>query len=281
MSYPPAPASGTSEKDAPAFSRPDGKQRGTARRRAARVLGTVFLVVGVLLIVWSLVVWRFGDPVTGGWYRFEQHRLEASYDSHSKRFTTLLAAPASPPARPGREPAGPVERSDWAKLRPRLALAARMYGRLLHSGDPVGSIIVPRLSLHTMLVDGTSSSDLRRGPGLDERTSLPGRGHLVYIAGHRTTFGAPFGAIDKLRPGDPIELRLPYATFRYVVTSHRIARADDVTVLADRGHEQLVLQACHPRFFATHRYLVDARLVAVVAPGVPPLRETTTVAVPA
>src|SRR3954453_2876923 len=204
MSYPPPPASGSGGKDAPASFPPDGKRHGATLRRAVRVLGTLLLGAGVLLVIWSLVVWRFGDPVTGAWYRFEQHRLEASYHSRSTRFTSLLVAPTSPPAHPGREPAGPMPQSSWTKLRPRLALAARMYGRSLHSGDPVGSIIVPRLSLHTMLVDGTRSSDLRRGPGPDERTSLPGRGHLVYIAGHRTTFGAPFGAIDQLRPGDPI-----------------------------------------------------------------------------
>jgi LPXTG-site transpeptidase (sortase) family protein len=101
---------------------------------------------------------------------------------------------------------------------------------------------------------------------------------MTYVAGHRTTFGAPFADIDSMRTGDTEELRLPYATFRYVVTGHRIVPASDVTVLEDRGVDRLVLQACHPRFFASHRYLVDARLAAVVVRVGGTLR---TVAVPA
>jgi sortase A len=92
---------------------------------------------------------------------------------------------------------------------------------------------------------------------------MPGEGRLVYIAGHRTTYAAPFAHIDRLRPGDRISLTTPYATFRYAVRDHRIVRSDALEVLRSRGREELVLQACHPRFFATHRYLVDARPISI------------------
>jgi sortase A len=93
---------------------------------------------------------------------------------------------------------------------------------------------------------------------------MPGERKLAYIAGHRTTYGAPFGDIDELRPGDRIRLELPYASFEYVVTHHRIVDDSDLSVLESDSREQLVLQACHPRFFASQRYLVYARPVAVV-----------------
>ena len=127
----------------------------------------------------------------------------------------------------------------------------------------MGRLRVPALDLDAIVVNGTDTASLKRGPGRDPRTGMPGEGRLVYIAGHRTTYAAPFAHIDRLEPGDRITLTTPYATFRYVVHDHRIVPSDALEVLRSRGREELVLQACHPRFFATHRYLVDARPVSI------------------
>ena len=83
------------------------------------------------------------------------------------------------------------------------------------------------------------------------------------MAGHRTTFGAPFSHIDELQPGDRITLELPYASFEYRVTGHRIVDQHDLSVLRSAHREELALQACHPRFFASERYIVYARPVKV------------------
>jgi sortase A len=99
---------------------------------------------------------------------------------------------------------------------------------------------------------------------------MPGQNRLVYIAGHRTTYLAPFSHIDDIRPGDYIRLQMPYATFVYRAYTHRIVLANDLSVLRSPRHELLELQACHPRFFATHRYIVYARLVAVQPRGMTP-----------
>ena len=96
---------------------------------------------------------------------------------------------------------------------------------------------------------------------------MPGEGQLVYVAGHRTTYSAPFSHIDRLRKGDLVTLRMPYATLVYSVTGHRIVGADELSVLKSHGHEVLALQACHPRFFATHRYIAYAKLVSVQMRG--------------
>ena len=89
----------------------------------------------------------------------------------------------------------------------------------------------------------------------------------MYIAGHRTTFGAPFADIDRLRPGDTISIELPYADFVYRVTDTRIVDAHDLSVLKPGSREIIVLQACHPRFFATQRLLVYADRARVTAPS--------------
>ena len=124
-------------------------------------------------------------------------------------------------------------------------------------------MLVPGLGLKAIVVNGTSHDDLTKGPGRELHTYMPGEGELVYVAGHRTTYLAPFAHIDSLQPGDRVMFELPYATFEYEVTGHRIVTADDLAVLRSHHQEVLALQACHPRFFASHRYIAYAKLVRV------------------
>jgi sortase A len=114
-----------------------------------------------------------------------------------------------------------------------------------------------------VVVRGTAPDDLREGPGLLDGTPLPGQHGTTAIAGHRTTYGAPFRHLDALRPGDPIILRLPYATYRYAVEGRRIVAPTDLSVLRRTRHDRLVLSACHPLFSAARRIVVLARLVHV------------------
>jgi sortase A len=92
---------------------------------------------------------------------------------------------------------------------------------------------------------------------------VPGLGKTVGIAGHRTTFGAPFRRIDDIEPGDPITLEMPYATFRYRVFKHEIVDESDWSVIRDRGFDALMLSACHPLYGSSERWIVYARLVEV------------------
>jgi sortase A len=190
-------------------------------------------------------------PFTSLYTWYEQRQLAEQYES---RLGTLNLHP--PP------PDGPLPLA----MR-RLAREAKAYRLVSHQGQPIGRIDVSRLSLNMMVVNGTDHDSLTRGPGRDLRTFMPGEGRLVYIAGHRTTYLAPFAEIDDLRPGDGIKLTLPYGSFQYRITGHLIVAADDVSRLRSRGYEQLALQACHPRFFATGRYIAYARLVAVTVPN--------------
>jgi sortase A len=100
---------------------------------------------------------------------------------------------------------------------------------------------------------------------------MPGEGQLVYIAGHRTTYLAPFAHIERMKAGDEVSLELPYGTFHYRVFTHKIVGANDLAVLKSHGREVVELQACHPRFFASHRYIVYARLMQIDPRGAPPI----------
>lgn len=218
-------------------------------------LGTLLLVVGLGLLAWAATVYLWKDPFTTAYTAYEQRRLEASLD---RRFDSWQ--PKAKPVKPAK-PAKPAPTTP-ARL-PDVRREARQYRLASDEGDAIVRMRIARLNLDAVVVNGTSTADLRRGPGRHLETFMPGERELVYIAGHRTTYGAPFADIDALKAGDKVLLELPYASFEYVVTRHRIVDDNDLSVLESQNHEQLVLQACHPRFLASERYLVYARPVSV------------------
>jgi len=130
------------------------------------------------------------------------------------------------------------------------------------------------MGINMLLVNGTDHDTLKKGRGRDGRTFMPGENRLVYIAGHRTTYLAPFSHIDRLRRGDRVTIEVPYGTFTYAVTRHRIVKATDLSVLRSPRHELVELQACHPRFFASHRYIAYAKLLRVEPRGAKPYELT-------
>jgi sortase A len=219
-------------------------------RRSLRIAGTVLLVAGALVLIWVVVVWRWQDPFTALYTHWQQHKLSRSYQ---KRFDAY---------RPARNSDASID----STMRT-VAREGRRYRLESKRGEAIGRIRVPRIGVNMILVNGTDDATLRKGPGRDLRTYMPGEGQLIYIAGHRTTYLAPFAHIEKMRVGDSITLEVPYGTFRYRVFQKRIVAADDLAVLHSHGREVVVLQACHPRFFASHRYLVYARLARVEPRG--------------
>jgi len=241
--------------DAPTrAARESGSSRsGAIARRLARWLGAVLVVLGVLGVAWTLTVWLWQDPFTAWYAHVQQHRLAVRYERVVKAYV--------PPPAPKQERGQKVTAAQEQRL---IGAAARRYRTGVHTGDPIGRIRVPELGLNMVLVDGTDHDSLTKGPGLDPRTYMPGQHQLVYIAGHRTTYLAPFAHIDRLKPGDQIMLELPYATFVYRVIGHKIVPASDLSQLKSHGREVVALQACHPRFFASHRYIQYAVPVRVI-----------------
>lgn len=245
-------------------------------RRLARTLGTLLIVCGLGTLGWAVVVWRWQDPFTGVYTRYEQHQLSDRYHRSFVRYRAIKIDARRPPARPVKprrasDPpptriSDPPPRTSVATEQRLVSREATRYRKTLGEGDPLGRLRIPRLGLNIITVNGTEDASLRKGPGryAGPHSFVPGEGQLVYIAGHRTTYLAPFSHIDRLRAGDHVTLELPYATFDYVVYRHIIVPADDLAVLRSHGREVLALQACHPRFFATHRYIAYARLVRVV-----------------
>ncbi len=229
-------------------------------RRFLRIVSTVMIVGGIGACLWAVVVWQWQDPFTALYTTYEQHQLASRYDKQLASYKPVDERPI--PAVTSGVPGG---HTSWVSQEEQMvALAADRYRKSLKIGQPLGRIKVPRLGIDMLLVTGTDHDSLTKGPGWYTGTYLPGEGQLIYIAGHRTTYLAPFAAIDTMRPGDRVTIELPYATFVYETRYHAIVTADDVSRLKSHGHELLALQACHPRFFATHRYIVYAVPIKVI-----------------
>ena len=225
-------------------------------RRLVRILGTLMMVAGAGTLAWAVLVWRWEDPFTALYTHYEQRQLSSAYE---RRFSEFR--------RPERLAPTSVD-----EALQEIARHAKRYRLASHRGEALGRMRIPRLGLNMILVNGVDHDSLKRGPGryAGERLDvpdvagklptdyMPGEGQLVYVAGHRTTYLAPFSHIDRLRRGDRVVVELPYATFRYEITRHRVVAATDLEMLVPHGREVLVLQACHPRFFASQRYLAYA-----------------------
>lgn len=135
-------------------------------------------------------------------------------------------------------------------------------------GDAIARIEIPAIGVSEYVVEGTGTGDLRKGPGHYPETPLPGGRGTSAIAGHRTTYGAPFRDIDKLEPGQRIVVDTPTARYLYRVTDNLIVDDQDLSVLDPVGYRQLILSACHPLYSAEQRVIVFARQVAVQRSGV-------------
>jgi sortase A len=143
----------------------------------------------------------------------------------------------------------------------RAAFLARALERRTDAGDPVGRVLIPEVGLSKVIVEGTDGGSLRKGPGHYPETPLPGIRGTVAIAGHRTTYGAPFRDLDKLEDGDELVVEMPYGRFTYEVEREQIVDPTATWVTRRVGHDRLVLTACHPKYSAAQRIVIFARLV--------------------
>ena len=136
-------------------------------------------------------------------------------------------------------------------------------------GDAMAQIRIPAIDVDKIVVEGVQVSDLKRGPGHYPDSPLPGQPGNAAIAGHRTTYGAPFNRLDELTAGDEILVTTVQGSFRYEVREQLIVNPDQVEVLDDFGDDRLTLTACHPKYSARQRIVIVAALVGPAAPALP------------
>lgn len=133
------------------------------------------------------------------------------------------------------------------------------------TGSAVAIIKIPKIGVEKAVVQGVSVEDLKKGPGHYPDTPMPGQAGNAAIAGHRTTYGAPFYNLDELAPNDPIFVSTTQGSFRYEVIETKIVKPSQVDVLDATDDNRLTLTTCHPRFSASQRMIVTAKLIGAAA----------------
>lgn len=144
--------------------------------------------------------------------------------------------------------------------RERIDQLADAFADEVETGQGIGRIEIDAIGLDTVVVQGTDTASLQKGPGHYPETAFPGQGSTIGIAGHRTTYLAPFRRINEIEKGDEVVLEMPYGTFTYEVEGDQVVDPYQVEIVDDVGYERLVLTACHPLYSAAQRWAVFARL---------------------
>jgi sortase A len=222
--------------------------RRPAGRRLAKALPTLLIVAGALLLadVGATLVWQ--EPVTAAIGLLKRNSTDVRYLSYRSM---------------------PLTRTQTASLQrltgeeARMSYLARQEQLTVPNGAALGRLVIGRLGATYDVVQGTDSGDLERGPGHYATTALPGEGQTVAIAGHRTTYLAPFRNLNELRRGDRIVVQMPYGRFTYMVQSQRVVTPNSWWITRNVGYDRLVLSACNPLYSARQRIAVFAKLVGM------------------
>jgi sortase A len=217
-------------------------------RRALRILSVALVTAGLVILVDVGVTLAWKEPVSSIYGSIQQGNAEDQLAALSEDFPSDADIRA-------------LERVTG--IREKVRLLAERFADRVETGKGIGTVRIPATDLDAVLVQGTDASTLQRGPGHYPETPFPGEGGTVGIAGHRTTYLAPFRHIDELAEGDPIVVEMPYASFIYEVDRIEVVEPTDVQVVEPDGHERVVLTACHPLYSDAQRIAVSGRLTDV------------------
>jgi sortase A len=221
-------------------------------RRLGHILSIAMITAGLIVVADVSVTLAYQEPLSSLYSSIKQSEKASQLKTIESDFLTK----------------SDVKSIDRAKqqnprvLKANISLLAQRLVDESEPGDALGRIEAPGMDgLNMVFVQGTDESSLELGPGHYPETAMPGQGKTVAIAGHRTTYLAPFRHIDSMKPKDKITLKMPYGTFVYSVQKTEIVDPSDIGIIHDTGYERLVLSACNPVYSAAQRYIVFARLV--------------------
>jgi sortase A len=207
-------------------------------RRTVREVGLALITLGFVIFLFiAYELWGTGIA--------ESH----SQASLKKGFDSAIAQSATQPATQRAHSDNPALGAAPANPSPAVTGA-------------IDHLVIPKIGVDKYVVEGVTEDALRRGPGHYPQTVLPGEKGNAAIAGHRTTYGAPFFNLNELKVGDDIFLTdTKGRTFMYRVSrSPMVVSPSDVAVLDATPYAQLTLTTCNPRYSATSRLIVVARL---------------------
>jgi len=213
--------------------------------RALHILSVALITAGVVILadVAATLVWQ--EPTSSLYASVKQH------DADSELVQLEQAFPAPADRRVARHVHGRPQQ---------VGTLADLLEPQVQTGQAIGRVVIPVIGLDIIMVQGTNTADLAQGPGHYASTPFPGQPGTTAIAGHRTTYLAPFRHLDALKEGDLVEIEMPYATFDYRIQGTRVVEPTDVGILDSVGYQRLVLTACHPLYSASQRLAAFAKL---------------------
>ena len=216
-----------------------------ALRRALHILSIALITAGAVILIDVGLTLAWKEPLSTVYGSIQQGKAEDSLRELEQSFLDLPQARAA------------VAEDDARKQIDQLADA---FADEVETGQGIGRIEIPTIGLDTVVVQGTDTATLRKGPGHYPETAFPGQDRTIGIAGHRTTYLAPFRRINEIEKGDEVVLDMPYGRFTYEVEGDEVVDPYQLEIVDDVGYERLVLTACHPLYSAAQRWAVFARL---------------------
>lgn len=226
--------------------------------QALGVVGRVLISVGLLLLGFvGYQLWGTGIEQSQA-----QDRLESTFDELLSPVSTVSPTATSTPAPTTVAPTSSTVPSTTAPNSPGTTVAPAVTIPY-ELGEPVARLSIPRLEVDQIVVAGVGTSELKMGPGHFPGTPLPGRSGNAALAGHRTSYGAPFGDLDRLEPGDEILLTTLEGEFRYAVEDSFIVAPTDTYVVdtLEPNRATLTLVTCHPKYSTRERLIISAGLL--------------------
>jgi sortase A len=232
--------------------------------RLLRIFSTSLIVAGLVILidVGLTLVWK--EPLSTIYGSIQQGKAEGQLEDLEARFPSAADLRAA-------------ERAE--SIEERVGVLADRFADEVETGEGIGRIRIDAMDLDAVVVEGTDTASLQKGPGhyspsddpatreAGDGSAFPGQGETVGIAGHRTTYLAPFRRLDELEAGDELVLEMPYATFTYEVQKTEIVEPSQIEVVRNVGYERLVLTACHPLYSAAQRIVAFGRLTEISPVG--------------
>jgi sortase A len=215
--------------------------------RGLRIASLALITAGLVVVSDVAVTLAWKEPISSLYGAIRQATAGDDFEELEEEFPAVSG----------------LSQAELRRQANRLALRLRNE---IGTGDGFARIRIPEIGVDYAVVEGTDDSSLQRGPGHYPATGLPGQRRTTAIAGHRTTYQAPFREIDKLEDGDEVVLETPYADFTYLIEQVEVVEPDRTDIVRDRGRERLVLTACHPLYSDAQRYAVTAKLDEVAEP---------------
>ena len=218
------------------------------RDRVLHILSIALITAGLVILADVAVTLAWQEPTSSIYASVRQHRAGAEFDRLEEQF------PAPADRRVARREHGAPQR---------VGTLAALFAQQVGDGQAVGRLVIPAIDLDIVVVQGTTTADLAQGPGHYSSTPFPGQPGTTAIAGHRTTYLAPFRHLDSLHRGDSVEVEMPYANLEYRIQRTRVVEPTAVGILHRTGYQRLVLTACHPLYSASQRIVAFARLLRI------------------